>query len=95
MNVIYIIRFDVKKEKSIEFSSIMMSVKSDLPKTDGCVAVNIYQSLQNPLQYTLVEQWQSKQHHAQHLKNLVDSGVWAHVASLLFQDPPGDYYSVL
>jgi len=92
MCITFIITFDVKNEKLSDFANIMSEVKSELPKTKGCIGVTIHNSIDKPSSYTLIEMWESKKCHEKHVKNLVDTGEWDNVSSHLAGDPVGEYY---
>jgi len=92
MYVTFIITFDVKNEKLSDFSNLMSEVKSELPKTKGCMGVTIHNSIDKPSSYTLVETWESKESHEKHVKNLVDTGEWDNISNHLAADPVSDYY---
>lgn len=92
MSISYIISFEVKQEQVPEFVEIMNSVKTDLPEVMGCNGVNIFNDIEYPHKYTLVESWNEKGSHEKHLKNLVDSGIWDTISTLLDAEPIGNYF---
>ena len=95
MSITFIINFEVKDEKLSNFLNIMRSVKSELPKTEGCMGVDIHNSINNPSNYTLVERWKSKEYHQEHIKNLMNTGAWEHISSNLICDPLSDYFEAI
>ena len=95
MSITFIITFDVKNEKLSDFSKIMSTLKSELPKTEGCIGVTIHHSIHSPSSYTLVETWESKKCHEAHVKNLVDTGEWAKMSNHLVGEPVSEYYKVI
>lgn len=90
MNVI--ITFDVKEEKLDSFRGIMSDVKSSLPQVDGCSSVTVYNDVENPAVFTLVESWDSQQAHQSHIDSVVQSGDWDFIASHLKADPVSSYF---
>ncbi len=95
MSVSFIIKFNVKTDKKVSFNNIMNDVKSELPKTKGCIGVVIYQGVENKESYTLVETWESKKLHEDHVEGLISSGVWETIAGHLVEDPTGEYFDIL
>lgn len=93
MSVTLIIHFEVKKDKQEEFTNIMGSVKKDLPSVNGCINVGIFKNVTKPQNYTLVETWDSREHHEQHVNQLIESGSWGHISALLAKDPLSDYFN--
>jgi quinol monooxygenase YgiN len=93
MGVNLVISFNVKPEKLNAFREIMQGVKTGLPTVVGCRGVRVYNSLDNPLVFTLVETWDSKELHAQHIKKVVDSGQWGQIAEHLNAEPTSSYFT--
>ena len=81
-----------KKEKIEAFNIIMNSVKTDLPKIEGCRAVTVYRSSTDESKFTLVETWESKEQHQAHLNKLTTDGTWDMIASQLSHEPESDYF---
>jgi len=94
MSVIFIIHFDVKKEKQNVFSNMMCSVKTELPLVEGCVEVNIFQNIAQPQRYTLVEKWETKKLHEQHVSHLIKTGMWDQISALIEKEPHSDYFDI-
>ncbi len=92
MSVSVIITFVAKKEKIDEFNTIMNSVKTDLPKVNGCRAVAVFRSSTDESKFTLVETWESKELHQDHLDKLTTDGTWDMIASQLSNEPESDYF---
>ncbi len=92
MSVNVIITFVAKKEKIDEFNDMMNSVKTDLPKVDGCRAVVVFRSSTDANKFTLVETWESKELHQAHLDKLTTDGTWDMIASQLSNEPESDYF---
>lgn len=95
MNTNVIVRFEVKTEKVAEFTKILDSVKTDLPKINGCISVNIFKSSSVTNKFTLVETWETKESHQTHIGNLSKDGTWDMIASNLSKDPESDYFILL
>lgn len=92
MPVNLIISFTVKNEKLQSFKNIMDDVKERLPNMDGCQGVKILNHLENPVEFTLLEKWDSKEIHSLYVAELISSGQWSHIAEHLQKDPVSGYY---
>jgi quinol monooxygenase YgiN len=93
MSVNLIISFKVKEEKLQSFKDVMQDVKINLPKVAGCKAVQILNHQDDPLAFTLVEAWDSREIHGAHVKNLIDNGQWEAIAGHLNEPPVSGYFS--
>lgn len=93
MGVNLVISFSVKPEKQNAFREIMQGVKTGLPTVQGCRGVRVYNSLDNPLVFTLVETWDSRELHAQHIKQVIDSGQWRQIVEHLSAEPTSSYFT--
>jgi quinol monooxygenase YgiN len=93
MSVNLVISFKVKDDKLQSFKNIMNDVKTNLPDVQGCQNVKILNNTENPLQFTLVERWDSKEIHGSYVEGLVSSGKWNFIAEHLQEDPVSGYYS--
>lgn len=90
-----IITFKSTPEKLAAFTNILKQVKNDLPNVEGCKAVRIFNDVNEPCIFTLVETWVSEIEHKKHIESVVSSGGWAHIASHLACDPTSSYYMEL
>ncbi len=70
-----------------DLAAALDSVKVELPAVDGCCAVRVLEHADDETSFTLIEDWQSKEQHAAHVDNLVESGAWAQLEMLL-REPP-------
>ena len=95
MGINLIISFKIRPEKLESFTDLMKSVKATLPSVPGCQSVKVYRSPNDPLLFTLVEAWDSKETHAKHIKGLKDSGQWDAIVQHFSADPVSNYYEEL
>lgn len=93
MSVNLVISFNVKEEKLQSFKDIMNDVKINLPKLDGCQAVRILNHLEDPLAFTLVETWDSREMHGIHVDKMISSGQWGVIVEHLSSAPVSGYFS--
>ena len=95
MGVNVIISFKIRPDKVESFAGLMKTVKATLPSVPGCQTVKVYRSPNDPLLFTLVETWDSKEMHAKHIQGLKDSGQWNAIAQHFTADPVSNYYEEL
>ena len=95
MNTNVIVNFKVKMEKVAEFTKILDSVKTDLPKVKGCISVNIFKNTSTANKFTLVETWETKELHQTHIDKLAKNGAWDVIALHLSKDPESGYFTQL
>lgn len=93
MPVNLIISFNVKEEKLQSFKNIMNDVKINLPKVGGCQTVRILNHLEDPLAFTLVETWESREMHGTHVDQMISSGQWEVIVGHLSGAPVSGYFS--
>ena len=88
----FIISFTATPSSAPAFRSLLEGVARDLPTVAGCRGVDIYIAADDPCLFTLVEQWDSREAHAAHVKNMGDSGAWDSVAAHLACPPVSHYF---
>lgn len=91
MSIQVIISFKPKASEHQNFSEIMNSVKTTLPKVDACISVEIYENC-DQTQFTVIENWLSQEQHQQHIDKLIADGTWESIAAMLELDPESNYY---
>ena len=95
MSIVVIVSFESKEDKVNDFVKILEGVKTELPKVNGCIGVNVFHSASMTNKFTLVETWESKELHQANLDNLSKDGTWDTIASHLSKDPSSDYFTQL
>lgn len=95
MPINLVVNFSVKQENLPVFKDLLADIKVNLPKVAGCRSVQILGHLTDPLAFTLVEAWDSKEAHGAHLEKLASSGQWASIAANLAAPPASTYYREL
>ncbi|MDF3013526.1 MAG: hypothetical protein K0Q78_1730 [Cellvibrio sp.] len=93
MSISLVIGFTVKNDRLTSFKKIMTDVKINLPKVKGCKKVTIFNREENPLEFKLVEKWDSKALHESHVEGLIASGQWNLLVEHLQEPPVSGYYS--
>lgn len=87
-----IITFTTTASSAPAFRSLLEGVARDLPTVAGCRGVEIYSAAVDACLFTLIEQWDSRDAHEAHVKNMVDSGAWDNVAAHLACPPVSQYF---
>ena len=95
MSTNVIIIFKSKPEKLAAFVEILNQAKNDVPKAAGCKAFRIFNDVNEPCTFTLVETWASEAEHKKFFEGMVSSGFWSHLATHLACDPTSGYYKEL
>ena len=96
MDTNVIITFKSKPEKLAAFINLLNQAKNDLPnKVVGCKAFRIFNDVNEPCTFTLVETWASETDHKKNIESMVSSGFWSHIATHLACDPTSSYYKEL
>ncbi|MEY4564257.1 MAG: hypothetical protein RLZZ618_3534 [Pseudomonadota bacterium] len=91
MGVHLVINFNILPERRDSFIAVLKGVKASLPTVPGCQGVQVYHHLDAPLNFTLVETWDSREVHGQHVQHLVASGQWDGIASHFATEPVSSY----
>ncbi len=88
----FLITFDVKPDRTLDFIAMPTSVQTDLPKVEGCKDVRIFRHDEAaPNSFTLLETWDTKPLHQAHVARLQDKGDWATIEAMLVAPPQGHY----
>ncbi len=87
-----IIAFETKPELSTQFHALLKQAKKDLSSVEGCNQVRFYAATEDSHLFTLIENWDSKQAHQNHISHVIASGAWAAIAAHLSKEPVSHYY---
>lgn len=90
-----VVSFRVKDSEVDPFRETMRSVKTSLPQVSGCHGVRIFQGVDDPSLFTLIESWESKQTHRAHIALLLASGQWSQILGYLAAEPVTNYVQEL
>ena len=75
-----------------EFDEIMRDVPDNMVTEPGFISARVYVNSDDPNSYVLTEVWASRQLHTAHFDRIVASGDWAHIKSLVRNDPVPTYF---
>lgn len=53
-------RFSAKPQRCESFSDLLAQARSDLDGTEGCRGARVFQDIDEPMTFTLLERWESK-----------------------------------
>ena len=86
-----IIDFHVAQDRLNDFLPIMTGINDGMAGEEGFVSAVAYRNVDDPLNFTLVEQWESRALHGAHYDRIVESGDWANILAMLTQEPRMSY----
>lgn len=89
------VTFQPKPEQLAAFTELMHSVKTELPKVEGCLNLRILRHEGAPARFLLIEDWQSADLHDAQIARLVESGDWAAIEAMLDCAPVTEVLSAL
>jgi len=95
MSTNVIIALKSKPETLAEFTNLLNQAKIDLPKVTGCQVFRVFNDVNDPCTFTVVETWASETDHKNNFEHMVASGFWSHLATHLACDPTSGYYKEL
>ncbi len=90
-----VILFNVKSDRLSDFLPIMEGVNSAMASEEGFIAARVYRDVDDPLSFTLVEEWASRADHERHFDAINQSGDWANILGMLTRSPDMSYNDVL
>ncbi len=91
-NTTFIIHFHSTEWDLLEFGEAMQQLAVELPKVSGCSAVSVFRDRDDRARFTVVETWDSRPDHEQHIAGLVADGAWDRLSGLLRSEPSSSYF---
>jgi quinol monooxygenase YgiN len=96
MSIYVIFTCKSQPDKLDALTKILNQAKIDFPNNvKGCEAFRVFNDVNDPCAFTLVETWASETDHKKNIESMVASGVWGHIASHLACDPASSYFKEL
>lgn len=77
-----------------ELRDFLMSIMRMIKSSEGCEAVQLYQSQDDPSKFIMIEIWDSLESHQASVKN-IPSEKLGEIQSLLASSPSGSYYHLI
>lgn len=63
------IHFIARPEKKSEFEQVIQALKSKIAEEKGCLGCSVYQNLDSPSEFMVVEQWKDESRARDHLNS--------------------------
>lgn len=82
-----IIVFHVAEDRLADFLPIMTGINEGMAGEEGFVDAVVYRDSDDPLTFTLIEEWESRALHETHYDKIVESGDWAGILDMLTEAP--------
>ena len=86
-NHIVTVTFKPKSDQQTAFETVLQSVKTELPKVEGCLGVRVLKHQNDPSTFLLIEDWKTAELHNAHITRLIESGEWAALEQMLSEPP--------
>lgn len=83
-----------KDELIEELRDFLMSIMPMIKSSEGCEAVQLYQSQDDPTKFIMIEIWDSLESHQASVKN-IPSEKLGEIRPLLASSPSGSYYHLI
>lgn len=83
-----------KDELIEELRDFLMSIMRMIKSSEGCEAVQLYQSQDDPSKFIMIEIWDSLESHQASVKN-IPSEKLGEIRPLLASSPSGSYYHLI
>lgn len=90
-----IIRFNVDEARLPEFLDIMTNINTLMASEEGFVSAMVYRGKDDPLSFTLIEAWRTRDLHREHYDRIVENGDWANILDMLTAEPDMSYNDLL
>ncbi len=90
-SVYLVIHFKTHSDHQQEFKKIMAGVEKAMTGEAGFQTAQVYRGAEDDREFILVERWQSITLHREHYDRIVASGDWAHILTLLTEEPTMTY----
>lgn len=93
MSVILTVLFPTKPEASDDFYNSLVAVLPETRKYEGCISVTPHRDLDDAAKVLLIEEWETREHHANYLKWRTETGFLDTIGPMLAGAPVISAYS--
>lgn len=93
MSVILTVLFPTKAEASDDFYKTLVSVLPETRAYEGCISVTAHRDLDDAAQVFLIEEWETREHHANYMKWRAETGLLDAIGPMLAGEPIISAYS--
>lgn len=94
MSIARIGSFTGKPGQIDELKDFLFSIIPMIQSSPGCESVQLYQSQEDPVSFTMIEVWDSVESHRASVKN-IPSEKLTEIQPLLGSSPRGSYYELV
>lgn len=94
MNIYRIGETRAKPETTEALRDFLMSIMSMIKASQGCESVMLYQSMDDPTKFTMIEVWDSIESHQASVKNIPPE-MLTEIRPLLASAPSGSYFELV
>ena len=77
-----------------ELKEFLLSIMPGIKSSEGCDAVQLYQSQEDPSRFMMIEVWDSVESHQASVKNIPPEKL-GEIQPLLSSSPSGSYYRLI
>lgn len=93
MSVILTVLFPTKAEASDDFYKTLVSVLPETRTYHGCISVTAHRDLDDAAKVFLIEEWETREHHANYMKWRAETGLLDAIGPMLAGEPVISAYS--
>jgi quinol monooxygenase YgiN len=94
MSITRIGEFQAKPESTVNLRDFLLSIVPIIKSSRGCASVTLYQSQADPIQFTMLEVWDSIESHQASVKNIPPE-MLIEIRPLLASAPSGGYFQII
>ena len=88
-----ILEFKAKIDEIDNIQNFLCEILPDTRSYDGCAGLNIIQNMDDPTDFVIVEQWDTRPHYETYLQWRTDTGVLGNLAEKLDGEPSIRFFS--
>ena len=94
MNIYRIGEIQARPESIEAMRDFLISIMDGIRASQGCTAVELYQSHDDPTKFTMIEVWDSIESHQASVKNISPDDL-AKIRPMLASTPSGSYFELV
>lgn len=89
------LEFKVKNESAEELPIFLRKILPDTRGYDGCVSINVVQNQDEPTEFAVLEQWNTRQHYEDYLNWRTETGVLDELLIMVEGEPSIRFFDYL
>lgn len=94
LNITRIGKFQSKPDTIASLQNFLLSIMPIIKASQGCESVTLYQSLDDPTRFTMIEVWEGIEPHQASVKNIPTEKL-TEIQPLLASAPSGGYFDLI